>query len=138
MLSRSTAKRPRADIDTSGFLIPKGGRKVGRIKPGRYENAKHLADVRGMLCCLWQLGECSGPTAPHHLLIPWVGIRGGSRRSDDRNLVPLCHHHHTGDGGVHRRGDEDAFFREHAGYPEYGRVLAEKLWKDSPYWEPVP
>lgn len=133
---RSTAKRPSMGIDMSALPFGKGA-KVGSVRAKRYENPKHLSDVRSMLCALWQLGECSGPVAPHHLLLPWIGVRCGSRRSDDRNVVPLCHHHHTGADGVHKRGDEEAFFREKTGHSEYGRVLAERLWLDSQFREDV-
>lgn len=135
MLPRTTAKRSRADIDTSGFLIPKGGRKVGRIKPSRYENAKHVSWLHDWSCVLAGKGECDGPVVVHHLLKPWVGFRGTGRRSDDRNGLPMCDGCHR---ALHARGDEDAFFTEKTGFPEFGRRQAEEMWKASDYWEAVP
>jgi len=43
---------------------------------------------------------------------------GGSDHPD--NLIPLCHLHHTGDEGVHRRGVETFFCED---YPELRELL---------------
>ncbi|MFC5353493.1 hypothetical protein [Azospirillum himalayense] len=137
MLQRRQQPRQTSGIDYSALAIPKGG-KVGRVKPGRYVNPKHIASLHDYCCCLAGLGECDGPVEVHHLLNPWVGIRGAGRRSDDRNGIPFCFGHHRGRNGVHRRGDEDAFFREKTGFPEFGRRQAEELWKNSDFWECVP
>ena len=110
----------------------------GRMKAKRYKNPKHIAALHDWSCCLAGLGECDGPVEVHHLLMPWVGIRCAGRKSDDRNGIPLCYGHHRGNIGVHKRGDEEAFFREKTGFPEFGRRQAEELWKSSDFWEPLP
>lgn len=135
MLPR-TAKRQPAGIDTSALPFPKGGRKPGRIKPGRYENAKHVAWLHDWSCCIAGLGECDGPVVVHHLLQPWVGFRSTGRRSDDRNTIPLCDGHHK---ELHLKyARDDTFFEDKTGFPEFGRRQAEELWKASDYWECVP
>ena len=123
--------RPRPD----GLPIPKAPPRR-RMKPGRYENAEHVSHLHDFCCCIAGLGECSGPVVVHHLLQPWVGIRGGSRRSDDRNTIPLCDGHHT---ELHLRfARDDTFFEAKTGFPEFGRRQAEELWKNSDFWECVP
>jgi hypothetical protein len=128
---------PKRRAKPDGLPIPKV-HKVGRVKSTRYENPKHVAALHDWSCCLAGLGECDGPVEVHHLLKPWVGFRAGGRKSDDRNTIPLCSGHHRGDIGVHKRGNEEAFFREKTGFPEFGRRQAEELWKNSDFWEPVP
>lgn len=48
-----------------------------------------------MECCLKKYTHnCEGHTEVHHLLRPWIGSRGMSLKSDDRNVAPLCMKHH--------------------------------------------
>ena len=45
---------------------------------------------------------CGMPPQIHHLIgTKW---RGMGQKSDDRNTIPLCLHHHTGAEGVHTIG----------------------------------
>lgn len=114
------------------MLIPKG-KKYGRIKPRRYENAKHLNYVREQPC-LFPMYECSGGIEAHHLLRPWSGGRGTGRKANDRNVVPLCAKHHR---ALHDHGNEDSFFASMSGSPKAGRNEARKLWYSSPFYEDV-
>lgn len=120
------------------LMFPK--KPVGRVRGGhlggRYENKKHLAYIRSDWCCsLAGRGQCDGPVEAHHLLRPFIGTRGMGRKSADCNAIPLCSGCHR---ELHRRGDEDAFFTETTGFPEFGREWARKLWEDSPYNEVLP
>ena len=118
-----------------GLMFAKGT-KVGRVKPHRYENKEHMKELRDeMSCSLAGKCECDGPVEIHHLLKGWIGIRGMGRRSDDRNVLPLCSGHHR---ELHAQyGDEDRFFEDKTGFPEFGRRWAEELWKNSSYYEVV-
>ncbi|MFP5513279.1 MAG: hypothetical protein ACLGJC_09385 [Alphaproteobacteria bacterium] len=98
MLSRTTAKRPRADIDTSGFLIPKGGRKVGRIdksvlvfgEPERIRDMAYRKSAKDRIC---SVPGCGRPAAC--LAHIRTGMRGGTslKPSDDEGDF-LCDPHH--------------------------------------------
>lgn len=122
--------RPKAD----GLPIPKAPPRA-RVKPGRHENAKHVAWVHDWACVVAHTGECSGPVVAHHLLQPWAGVRGGALRSDDRNVIPLCDGHHK---ELHSPyGRDDTFFFDKAGDPNLGRKTARQLWEESPYREGV-
>jgi hypothetical protein len=121
-----------------GLMFPK--KPVGRVRGGhhgdRYENKKHCSFVRhDWSCCLAGRGECDGPNEAHHLLKVWIGVRGMGRKADDRNVLTLCSGHHRELHGKY--GDEDRFFEDKTGYPEFGRRWAEQLWRNSPYWEDV-
>lgn len=93
------------------------------------KNKKHLAFVHEHECCLNNAGGCSGPLHAHHLLRPWSGTRGMGMKAGDENCVPLCMGHHT---ALHLRGNENEFFEEMVGSPEYGRQIAQGLWENSP------
>ena len=83
--------------------------------------------VSEMRCCVWDL-SCNGMTQVHHLLKPWIGERGMSLRADDRNVIPLCLHHHQ---QLHDRfGNEFKFFESHFLAPTFGQVLARRLWEN--------
>tara|TARA_B100000497_G_C7479444_1_gene294544 strand:- start:349 stop:558 length:210 start_codon:yes stop_codon:yes gene_type:complete len=59
---------------------------------------------------------------------PWVGGRGMGMKADDRNVIPLCLHHHSTLHTVF--GNEFKFF-EHYGKPEdYGQRLARSLYDE--------
>jgi hypothetical protein len=116
-----------------GLMFPKSV-KVQRLKPLRYTNPKHLDWIHDWSCALAGKCECDGPVVAHHLLNPWIGMRGMGRKADDRNVIAICDGHHR---ELHARGDEDSFWKEQAGYPEFGRIWSEKLWLDSPYYEVV-
>lgn len=121
-----------------GLMFPK--KPVGRVRGGhlggRYENKPHMKELRDeMCCCIAGKGECDGPVEIHHLLKPFIGTRGMGRKADDRNTVPLCSGHHR---ELHSQyGDEDRFFEDKTGFPEFGRRWAEQLWINSSYWEEV-
>lgn len=83
-----------------------------------------LAWVHSFDCCIGV--GCGGPIQAHHLLRPWIGTRGMAMKADDRNLVPLCMHHHHELHFIF--GSEEKFFDHHKGSPSYGRELAEMLW----------
>ena len=116
-----------------GLMFAKGT-KVGRVKPHRYSNPKHLSWLHDWSCSLAGKGDCDGPVVVHHLLQPFIGARGMGRKAGDQNCLPMCDGCHR---ALHSRGDEDAFFAEQTGYPEFGRRWAEKLWLDSPHYEDV-
>ena len=106
-------------------------KKKHHSKKKRFEDRKHLISITNMQCCLKTLkvsNGCKGVTQAHHLLKPWDGMRGMGMRSNDRNVIPLCMHHH---GMLHTRfGSEKSFF-EHFGLGEnIGKVLAKNLWLD--------
>jgi hypothetical protein len=121
-----------------GLMFPK--KPVGRVRGGhhggRYENKLHMKEMRDeMSCSLAGRCECEGPVEIHHLLKVWIGVRGMGRKADDRNTLPLCSGHHRELHGKY--GDEDKFFEDKTGYPEFGRRWAEELWINSSYWEEV-
>lgn len=93
------------------------------------KNKKHLAYIHEQDCCLEHSGGCNGPLHAHHLLKPWNGPRGMGLKAGDENCVPLCMGHHT---ELHMRGNEGQFFSDITGDPEFGKRLAEKLFKDGP------
>jgi hypothetical protein len=116
-----------------GLMYPKIQRRP-LVKRGRYENRLHMSWLHDWSCALAGKGDCEGPVVVHHLLQPWIGVRGMGRKAGDQNCLPMCDGCHR---ALHARGDEDAFFQEQTGYPEFGRIWSQKLWEDSPYWEEV-
>jgi len=99
----------------------------------RYKNPKHNGWIHEQPCILARFSPCNGsPTQGHHLMRPWHGKRGASRKSNDRNLVPMCAIHHR---ALHDRGDEDAFFLETAKNDGWGRYSAQFLWLTSPHYK---
>lgn len=92
----------------------------------RYENRKHWEHVSMQPCMI-----CGGQSGPaHHLLRPWRGVRGTSRKAGDENSVPLCHGHHA---ALHADGNEDAWFEGMTGFATAGRDKAEREWMNSPH-----
>lgn len=83
-----------------------------------------------MQCCLKTLkvsDDCNGVTQAHHLLKPWDGLRGMGMRSNDKNVIPLCMHHH---GLLHTKfGSEKAFFESFGLGENLGKALAKNLWE---------
>ena len=98
----------------------------------RYANKKHLEWVHSFDCCLKRFDNCLGAIQAHHLLKPWDGFRGMGMKATDRNLIPLCLHHHT---ELHKRGNEKAFFIEKTKDEDFGKNQAESLWEISPHNE---
>lgn len=99
----------------------------------RFEDREHLEMVANMQCMMKTFGVskhekgcCSGATQAHHLLRPYDGVRGMGMRSNDKNVIPLCQHHHT---LLHTKyGSEKAFFTAF-GLPEnLGKKIAESLY----------
>jgi len=99
-------------------------------KEKRVLNGKHLAWVRSRPCAALSL-SCNGAIQAHHLLKPWAGGRGMSLKADDRNVIPLCQHHHA---ELHtRHGSEKSFFNVHARSEEFAKMVAKELWNNSPF-----
>jgi hypothetical protein len=101
----------------------------------RYANKKHLGWIHDHECIMSKWGVCGGGIQAHHLMRPWSGHRGTGLKANDRNLVPLCHAHHT---KLHFVGDEDLFFEHNTGHPDFGRRRAQRLWLESPHYEKEP
>ena len=104
--------------------------KRTRIKPKRYVNKKHMDWIHSFPCCLTAQGDCLGAVQAHHLMKPWDGVRGMGLKATDRNLIPLRQRHHI---LLHKRGNELAFFEETTGFADYGKVTAQRYWKQSPH-----
>ncbi len=106
-------------------------RKKKHPSKKRYENLKHLKLVSCMQCCFKTMKisqACNGPTQAHHLLRPWDGVRGMGMKSSDRNVIPLCMHHHN---LLHTKyGSEKSFFEAYKLTEDIGKVLARNLWED--------
>ena len=97
-------------------------------KRKRFLNNKHLKFVASHPCCIKQFSnDCQGGVQAHHLLKPYDGLRGMGLKAGDNNSVPLCQYHHARlhDGF----GNEDKFWELYGLNPEYGRGLAELLYK---------
>lgn len=94
-------------------------------KPHR--NPSHLVHIRSLPCMI-----CGMPAIAHHLLRPWNGVRGMSRKSGDENAVPLCDPDHR---SLHAAGDEDEWFKRRLGSMDAGRDRAKGLWNTSPYYK---
>tara|TARA_R110002153_G_scaffold89214_2_gene218575 strand:- start:153 stop:446 length:294 start_codon:yes stop_codon:yes gene_type:complete len=64
----------------------------------------------------------------HHLLKPYDGVRGMSLKANDRNVIPLCLHHHS---QLHTKfGDEYQFFASYGLPTSFGKDWAKKLWEE--------
>lgn len=50
-------------------------------------------------------------------------------KAGDENCVPLCMTHHN---MLHMMGNEQAFFEEMVGDPEYGKTKAKQFWDANP------
>ena len=73
--------------------IPKG-KPVGRIKPRRVIDPRHIAKVRQLPCCV-----CGhSPVEAHHI----KGGFGLSVKASDLETIPLCSScHRTGNHAIH-------------------------------------
>lgn len=100
------------------MLIPKR-QKVGRIKPKRLQDKRHLHFVAGLACCCCK----RKPVQCHHLLRG--PVRGIGLRAGDDQVIPLCPECHQ---KLHHSGDEIGFL---TGHGINGMALAAKLWKES-------
>ena len=99
------------------------------LKDQRIKSKKHLEFIRSLKCCAESL-SCNGNIQAHHLLKPWAGGRGVSLKADDRNVIPLCVHHHA---ILHTKyGSEKSFFYGFGRDENFSKGLAEYLWKNSP------
>lgn len=99
-----------------------------RFKTKRVRSRRHLDWVKSLPC---SVPGCKGsPVDPHHIKIGPEG--GGTVRASDRWVVPLgrfCHHDAAAFDGVHRTGNEAAWWARHSIDPV---SLAECLWAKSP------
>lgn len=95
----------------------------------RFQSRKHLEFVGSKPCCI-----CGSQYSiqVHHLLKPWNGYRGVSMRSNDKNVIPICFHHHN---MLHKRGNEEAFFEENGFTNYHGMSTARVLWYESPAYD---
>lgn len=94
-----------------------------------FKDKKHIRWVSTQQCIIGQAGfySCFGPIQSHHLLKPWNGVRGMSLKANDRNVVPLCTHHHA---LLHTKyGDEYKFFSSFGLKPSYGKEQAQRYWE---------
>ena len=93
----------------------------------KYPN--HLSFVRSLPCTICKAGFLSHhkTVQAHHLLKPWIGARGMSLKADDRNVIPLClHHHHL----LHSKfGSEKALFENYGMKADFGKQYAKELWE---------
>lgn len=97
-------------------------------------NKAHRSKSKVYLKWIHELGctindhKCNGPIQAHHLLKPWVGGRGMGMKADDRNVIPLCMHHHS---ELHVKfGDEFKFFENYDKPEDYGQRLAKALYHE--------
>lgn len=97
----------------------------------RYVNKLHLSWIHNQRCIVGD-DKCQSPLQAHHLLKPFDGIKGMGRKSNDKNLVPLCLYHHT---ELHTMGSETKFSQKYFGDSESLKVLAQQFWLKSPYYE---
>ena len=68
---------------------------MAKYQRNRFVDVDYLKYVSKMQCCLEKYSNnCDGYIEVHHLLKPWIGSRGMSLKSDDRNVLPLCMKHH--------------------------------------------
>ena len=89
----------------------------------------HIQYVKSLPCVICEAGFSSTHkiVQAHHLLKPWVGTRGMSMKADDRNIIPLCLHHHQ---ILHTKYGSEKLFFESFGLPaDYGKQYAKSLWE---------
>ena len=99
----------------------------------RYVNRKHLEWVASLPCILCKAGfySHSKHVQAHHLLKPYKGTRGMSRRAGDENVIPLCFHHHS---QLHTKfGNEFSFFQSYGLQKDYGQKWAKKLFEQKSF-----
>tara|TARA_R110001606_G_scaffold120571_5_gene252324 strand:+ start:3050 stop:3361 length:312 start_codon:yes stop_codon:yes gene_type:complete len=93
----------------------------------RFKSKELLLQVIEMPCCV-RNNSCAGLTQAHHLLKPWIDGRGMGMKATDRNVVPLCQHHHT---SLHTKfGNEFKFFQAHFRPETYGQTLAKDIYEE--------
>lgn len=99
-----------------------------KTRNNRYENLEYLKFVKREKCALhlWtRFGKsCSGGIEVHHLLKPFIGPRGLSLKSDDRNCAPLCVAHHR---ELHNLGSEKAICNRYMLEETYLQTFAMNL-----------
>ena len=66
---------------------------VAKYQRNRFVDKDYLKHI-SLKQCVFKNNSCNGYTEVHHLLRPWIGERGMSLKSDDRNVVSLCMKHH--------------------------------------------
>lgn len=102
---------------------------MAKKRKHRYENKKHLEWVATLPCLITKAGfhAHGGGIQVHHLLRPYDGVRGMSLRANDRNVIPLCYHHHA---MLHTKFGSEAAFFKHFGLPEdYGQTWAQAYFE---------
>lgn len=97
-----------------------------------FKDKTHIKNILGMRCCLATFGyanDCSGIIQAHHLLKPYDGTRGMGMKSNDKNVIPLCqHHHHL----LHTKfGSEKSFFGSYGLDADFGKVIAKSLYEST-------
>ena len=93
----------------------------------RFKSKELLLQVIEMPCCV-RNNSCDGLIQAHHLLKPWSDGRGMGMKATDRNVVPLCQHHHT---SLHTKfGNEFKFFQAHFRPETYGQTLAKDIYEE--------
>tara|TARA_R100001443_G_scaffold56141_2_gene67202 strand:- start:1079 stop:1435 length:357 start_codon:yes stop_codon:yes gene_type:complete len=103
--------------------------KKTKTSKKRFEDREHLESIARMQCIMrsFHTGcECKGPTQAHHLLKPYDGSRGIGLRANDKNVIPLCYHHHH---ELHTKyGSEKEFFNAYGLPDDTGKRIAEMLY----------
>lgn len=96
-------------------------------KTERLRSPRHLARLRMLPCTI---PDCwRRPVDPHHLT--HVQPKGRGLKACDSLAVPLCrfgHHIAAAEAGVHRAGDERAWWRQWEIDPV---AIAARLWSES-------
>jgi len=104
----------------------------------RYKDESHLKWIRTLPCLLCKAGfySHSKEVQAHHLLKPYDGEgRGMGMRSTDRNVIPLCLHHHA---QLHTKfGNEFKFFESFGLPADFGQVWAKKLFEKKRFQDEV-
>jgi hypothetical protein len=98
---------------------PPLGLKAGKPK----KDPNHLARVAELPCCICEaFGEIQeGRTYVHHTICG----RFGNRKTPDREVIPLCWHHHQGPLGIH--ASRDAWVRAYGSDRDYIAATLDKL-----------
>ena len=96
----------------------------------RFQDRKHLEWIRTLPCLICKAGyySHSKEVQAHHLMKPYDGFRGMGLKANDRNVIPLCMHHHS---MLHMKfGDEFQFFANFGLPNTFGQEWAKKLWEN--------
>lgn len=102
-----------------------------RQRSPRQRDAKHLAYVRSLPCCV--CGSTRNIEAAHiRIGCPARGkepLPGLQRKPDDKWTTPLCNYHHqSGILAQHKIGEQEFWFEIHGRNPF---DIAERLWIES-------